>query len=68
MKIKKYDVFISGGEKIGTVLATCITRACKGFIGTLDKEAKYELYSKCHASVRYVDNFTICGDYVIMEQ
>lgn len=64
--MKKYDVYIAGSSKIDTVYATCITKACKAFIETLNKEAKYTLYSKEQASIKYTDNYTICGDFVII--
>lgn len=66
--MKKYDVFYAGGEKATTIQATCITKACKEFIGTLEKPAKYKLDSKVYASIRYVDNFSICSDFVVMEK
>ncbi len=65
--MKKYDVYISGGEEIYTVYATCISNACKFFIGTLKKPAKYTLQSKEYASIRYIDNYTILSDYVIIK-
>lgn len=39
--MKKYDVYIAGGEKLKSIYATCITKACKSFVGTLDKQANY---------------------------
>lgn len=66
--MKKYDVYIAGSEKIDTVQATCITKACRKFIETLSKKAKYELYTKSHAVIRYTDNYSICSDFVIMER
>lgn len=65
--MKRYDVFISGGEKIYTVYATCISNACKFFIGTLKNPAKYTLQSKEYASIRYPDNYTILSDYVVIK-
>lgn len=68
MKTKEYTVYVAGSEKIDTVYATCISKACKAFMKTLNKEAKYTLYSKEMAFVRYTDDYTICDGFVVMEQ
>lgn len=68
MKLKTYDVYIAGSEKIDTVYATCITKACNAFMKTLEKPAKYKLTSRELASIIYTDNYTICGDFVVMER
>jgi hypothetical protein len=68
MKIKKYDVYVAGSSYVTTVYATCISKACKEFMATLKKKAKYKLTSKYLASIIYTDNHTICGDFVVMEQ
>ena len=65
--MKRYDIYISGSERILTIYSTCISKACKSFIGTLKKPAKYTLQSKQYASIRYTDNYTILSDYVVME-
>ncbi len=65
--MKKYDVYIAGGENLTTIRSTCISKACKLFIETLEKTAKYSLESKEYASIRYIDNHSICSDFVIME-
>lgn len=65
--MKKYDVYISGGEKLTSIYSNCITKACKSFIQTLDKQAKYTLQGREHASIRYTDNYSICSDFVIMQ-
>lgn len=65
--MKKYDVYIAGSSKIDTVYATCISKACKAFMETLKKPAKYKLTSTELASIIYTDNYTICGDFVVME-
>ena len=67
-QLKKYDVYVAGSSKVDTVYATCISKACKTFMKTLKKEAKYQLTTKELASIRYTDNYTICGDFVVMEQ
>jgi len=67
MKTKMYKVFESGSAQIGTIYATCITKATKQFIATLDRPAKYELYSKEQASVRYNDSYGAMSDYVIYQ-
>ena len=66
--MKKYDIYFAGGEKISTVNATCISKACKAFIGTLNKKAKYTLQNKEYATICYTDNYTICSDYVVVAQ
>lgn len=66
--MKKYDVYIAGSTKIDTVYATCISKACKQFMETLKKPAKYKLTTRELASIIYTDNHTICGDFVVMEQ
>lgn len=66
--LKYYDVYIAGSEKIDTVVATCITKACKVFMETLKKPAKYKLTSSELASITYTDNYTVCGDFVVMER
>ena len=65
--MKRYDVYIAGGEKLKSIYAPCITKACKSFIGILDKHAKYRLQIKVYASISYVDNYSICSDFVIMQ-
>lgn len=65
--MKEYNVYIAGGEKITTISATCISKACKSFIQMLNKQAKYKRESKEYASIRYNDNYTICSDFVVME-
>ena len=35
--MKRYDIYISGSERICTIYSTCISKACKSFIGTLKK-------------------------------
>ena len=66
--MKNYNIYIAGGEKINTVKATCISKACKAFIATLDREAKYEIYNEEYTSISYTENYTICSDYVVMAQ
>lgn len=66
--MKRYNVYIAGSTKIDTVQATCITKACKRFIETLEKAARYELDSREQARIRYTDNYSICSNFVIIEQ
>lgn len=66
--MKKYDIYISGSTKIDTVQATCISKACKNFIETLDKKAKYTLVNSDYATISYTDNFSICSNFVVMGQ
>ena len=65
--MKKYDVFFAGGTKIKTVEATCISKACKAFIAELSNEARYELYDRSNASIKYKNNYSICSDFIVME-
>lgn len=67
MKTKRYDIFIVGSVKTDTIYASCISKAAKQFIETLEKEAKYTLCGKQYASIRFNDNYSICSDYVIIE-
>ena len=66
--MKKYDIYISGSEKIATVKATCISKACKNFIETLGRKATYTLVNTDYATIRYTDNFSVCSNYVVMGQ
>lgn len=65
--MKTYTIAKAGSATIGSIRATCITKACKHFIASLDRPAKYELYSREWASVQYDDNHCVMGDYVIQE-
>ena len=67
MKMKKYEIYFAGGSKIRSFYASSIIEACKSLIESLDKPTKYELFGKQQASVRYNDNYSICGDFVVME-
>ncbi len=66
--MKKYDVYVSGGEKFTEIYSTCISKACKSFVETLKKPAKYALESKEYATIKYTDTHSICNDFLIMEQ
>ena len=66
--MKKYDVYIAGSTKIDTVEATCITKACKKFMETLEKQSKYKRVTSDWATISYSDNHSICSDFVVMEQ
>ena len=65
--MKRYDVYISGGEKINSVYSSCISNACESFIRTLENPARYTLQSKEYASIRFTDNYTISSDYLIIK-
>lgn len=67
MKMKQYSVYRAGSTYFTTVLATCITKAAENFIGTLNEPAKYELDSKEQASIRYIENYNVIGDFVIVK-
>ncbi|KPV60703.1 hypothetical protein QJ48_03980 [Paenibacillus sp. A3] len=67
MKWKQYVIYIAGGERIGTIRETCITNATKQFVGTLDRPAKYELYDRHNATVRYNNNIGLMNDFLVME-
>lgn len=64
--MKKYDIYYAGGEKITTIYSTCVSKACKSFIETLRKPAKYTIDNKELAGIRYTDNFSICSNFVVM--
>lgn len=67
--MKRYNVFRAGSTKITELNATCITKAAKHFILTLDRPvaATYHLHSTAQASIRYVDNHHVMSDYVVIE-
>lgn len=65
--MKQYKIFKSGSTQVETLSATCITKATKQFIATLDKPVKYELFSKEQASIRYNDSHNEMSDFVIYE-
>lgn len=66
-KMRTYDIYIAGSKKLRSIEATSITRGCKMFIETLEKVAKYELYNKEYAVIRFTDNYSVCNDFVVME-
>lgn len=66
--MNKYEIAIAGSVTVGTVYATCISKACKSFIETLEKEAEYNLITREHATIRYTDNYSICSDFVVMKR
>lgn len=67
MKMKKYEVYFAGGSKIRSLYANSIIEACKSLIETLDKPAKYELFESSRHLCGINDNYSICGDFVVME-
>ena len=67
MKIKTYAIYKAGSTQVGTICATCITKAVKQFIETLENPASFELSSKAQASIRYIDNYNVMGDFVAVE-
>ena len=67
MKIKTYATYKAGSTQIGTVYATCITKAAKRFIETLKRPATFELNNREEASIRYTDNFNVMSDYIVTE-
>lgn len=64
--MKRYDIYFAGGEKATTIFASCITKACKSFIETLEKEAVYKLNGKEYASISYKSNYSIFSDFVVI--
>ena len=48
--------------------AASLTKACQQFIATLDKPAKFELYTSDCAAIRYTDNYNISGNFVIQKK
>ena len=65
--MKAYEIYKSGSTKITTLSSTCITKATKEFMKTLQESAKFELYNKQMAKIYYKDNYSITSDFVIME-
>lgn len=65
--MKRYDIYISGGERIMSVFSSCIEKACRSFIETLSKKAKYKIESREYASIAYEDNHSIMSDFVVQE-
>ena len=69
MKIRKYEVYHAGSTTTGTIISeTCITKAIKRFSQTLSRPAKYFLYNKSVAAIRYADNHSIDSDFVVLEK
>lgn len=66
--MNRYDIYVAGGEKIKTVYDTCISKVCQSFIETLEKEARYNVMNSYYATIRYTDNYTILGDFVILRR
>jgi len=65
--MKQYAVFNSEGTRECILKNTCITKATKDFIKTLQKPAKFDLHNKHMARIYYKDNYSITSDFVIME-
>ena len=65
--MKPYKVFDSGSAQIATINATCITKAVKQFVATLDKQTSYSLQSSQQASISYSDSYSAMSDFVIYE-
>jgi len=65
--LKTYNVYRSGGTKVATIKATCISKASKQFIDTLDKKAKYKTEDAYMSEIRYTDNYTIMSDFIVMQ-
>ena len=63
--MKNYTVYFAGSTPWIGMQSSCITKACKEFIKTLEKPAKYEIINKEYATVTYLDNYSICADFVI---
>lgn len=53
-------------KKIITIYATCISKACKDFVSTLDGKAGYKIDGMDSATIKYSDNHSIYGDFIIM--
>jgi hypothetical protein len=66
--VNKYDIYIAGGEYVADLEAASLTKACQQFIATLDKPAKFELYTSDCAAIRYTDNYNISGNFVIQKK
>mgnify|MGYP000974530000 CR=1 FL=1 len=68
MKMKLYEAYHCGGSALGKFYDTCITKAAKKFMATLDRPAVIdELESRQSAKIRYTDNHSIMRDFEIRE-
>jgi hypothetical protein len=67
MTTKLYKVFEAGGSQLTTLHATCITKAIKRFITTIEEPVSYELQSKQQAVIRYKGSRLATSDFVIYE-
>jgi hypothetical protein len=64
--METYAIYRAGSARIGTIYATCISKAARQFIATLERQAKYELDSREQASIRYTDNHCVMSDFVVI--
>jgi|GEM_PF-3349995 hypothetical protein len=67
MKLKTYNIYKAGSTQIGTITASCISKAALHFVATLERPASYEIGSRQHATVRYSDNYGLVDDFVICQ-
>ena len=69
MKIKGYNVYRAGGEKLGFIWASCISKAAQKWINSLERPAAgtYKLESRQQASIRYGTSNSIISDFIVME-
>jgi Tfp pilus assembly protein PilF len=65
--MKQYAVFDSESTRECILKNTCITKATKEFIKTLQKPARFDLHNKHMARIYYKDNYSMTADFVIME-
>ena len=64
--MKQYAVFNSGSTRECILKNTCITKATKEFIKTLQKPARFDLHNKHMARIYYKDNYSMTADFIIM--
>ena len=64
--MKQYAVFNSGNTWECILKNTCITKAAKEFIKTLQKPARFDLHNKHMARIYYKDNYSMTADFIIM--
>ncbi len=67
-RLNKYEVYKSGSTSTGIIInETCITKALKKFIQTLERPANFGRYSNSLGWVKFEDNYTIAGDYILKQ-
>lgn len=65
--MKKYVVYYAGGEPITSVYSTCISKACKAFMETLEKPSRYKRFTRMVGLICYKNNHSSFNDFVVIE-